>query len=378
MRASAFDGYPSQQRARRTTGCGRSCCFIVGAALCFVPLFDVLGYECVLRDRPFWRRWRGRTSARLRVWRERRERGAVGGDARPRRGPARGGVAVAGGRRGGSGGRWRLPLVAILPERAARAQLRLRWPGSRWFVMLPMLSAAMGAGAGVVAGLVARVAPAAGAGGAGDRDRRRLARRGACGASTRAPPIFGYDPFAGYFAGHALRRGGRDHAAARVGAAVSRLPLLAGWLALCALLLDARRSAAVVRRRCARGRSRARSSRCRWPRRCGTRARRSASPTPPATSRGGSAASCAPRTSSCTIHRQGRSPRTSPRTPRTTSFAGTSSSSCFGRTPARAGARVPLRLCRAEARAHGRGAYVHRQAVAARDLPAARRLAAPG
>ena len=91
------------------------------------------------------------------------------------------------------------PLAAVLAN-ALRVRNCDVTAGLLWFVMLPMLSAAMGSGAGVVAGLVrpwrGRVAPTALA-------MAIVVASVAWGVWRfyAAPPIFGYDPFVGYFAG---------------------------------------------------------------------------------------------------------------------------------------------------------------------------------
>ncbi|MDB4965000.1 MAG: Tetratricopeptide 4 [Myxococcales bacterium] len=170
---------------------------LLGAGLCLVPLFDVLGYEWCLAMAVF-SSLAGAHVGAVRTWRERRERppsSVTAADARPGStvarlwwtATARVWLALA------------LPLLAVLAN-ALRVRNCDLGAGIGWFVMLPVLSAATGAGAGVVVGLVrpwrGRVALTA-------------AAMGVVVASVAwgvwrfyaAPPIFGYDPFVGYFAG---------------------------------------------------------------------------------------------------------------------------------------------------------------------------------
>jgi tetratricopeptide (TPR) repeat protein len=210
--------------------------FVVGAAACFVPLFDVLGYEWAL-VMAIVASLAGAQVAAVRVWRERHERApsaVTAAEARP-------GATVA--RLWGSTTLllWLallLPLAAVLLNALRVRNCDLR-AGLAWFVMLPMLSAAMGAGAGVVAGLVrpwrGRVAPSVLA-------IAIVVASVAWGVWRfyAAPPIFGYDPFVGYFAG-TLYDEEVAITAAFGWARLYQLALLAGWLGLCALALDATR-----------------------------------------------------------------------------------------------------------------------------------------
>ncbi len=210
--------------------------FVVGAGLCFVPLFDVLGYEWCLAMAVV-ASLAGAQVAALRVGRERRERApsaVTAAEARP-------GVTVARLWWGATLRLWGalgLPLGAILAN-ALRVRNCDVGAGLAWFAMLPMLSAAMGAGAGVVAGLLrpwrGRVAPTALALGI-------VVASVAWGVWRfyAAPPIFGYDPFVGYFAG-TLYDEEIAITAAFGWARLYDVALLTGWLAACALLLDAGR-----------------------------------------------------------------------------------------------------------------------------------------
>ena len=211
---------------------------VVGVGLCFVPLFDVLGYEWCLAM-AVAASLAGAHVGAVRVVRERRERpgsAVTAAEARP-------GATVLALWRAATLRVWAalaVPLVAVLLN-ALRVRNCDLGAGFGWFALLPLVSAAMGACAGVVAGLLrpwrGRVAPTA------------LALAIVVGSVAwgvwrfyAAPPIFGYDPFVGYFAGTLY-----DEEIAITGALVwSRLYQLAlagGWLAACALLLDARRLA---------------------------------------------------------------------------------------------------------------------------------------
>ena len=210
--------------------------FVVGAGLCAVPLFDVLGYEWALAM-AVTASLAGAQVAAVRVWRERRERApsaVTAAEAWP-------GATVARLWFSATLRVWlalALPLVAVLAN-AVRVRNCDVGAGLAWFAMLPMASAAMGTGAGVVAGLVrpwrGRVAPSVLA-------LAIVVASVAWGVWRfyAAPPIFGYDPFVGYFAGTLY-----DEEVA-IGAAFgwARLydvALVGGWLAVCALALDATR-----------------------------------------------------------------------------------------------------------------------------------------
>jgi hypothetical protein len=209
---------------------------VVGAVLCFVPLFDVLGYEwCLVMG--VLSSLAGAHIGAVRVWRERWQRA---GSA----------VTAAEAHPGTTVGRlwWRatlatwagllVPVAAILLN-ALRVRNCDPAGGLAWLAMMPVLSAAMGAGAGTVAGLLrawrGRMAPSALALGI-------VVASVACGVWRfyAAPPIFGYDPFVGYFAGTLY-----DEEVAITGAFLwARLyqgALVAFWLALSGVLLDARR-----------------------------------------------------------------------------------------------------------------------------------------
>lgn len=170
---------------------------VLGVALCFVPLFDVLGYEFCL-TLALGVSFAGAQLGAVTVWRARRERPAslaTAAEAFPAATVARlwGGTVA------------RLWLALLLPLAAVTLNaLRVRncdyAAGLAWFFMLPMLSAAMGAALGVVVGLAAdwrgRALPSV------------LAILGVLASIAwgvwrfyAAPPIFGYDPFVGYFAG---------------------------------------------------------------------------------------------------------------------------------------------------------------------------------
>jgi tetratricopeptide (TPR) repeat protein len=171
--------------------------FIVGAALCFVPLFDVLGYEWAL-VMAIVASLAGAQVGAVRVWRERRERAPSALTAAA----ARPGATVAMLWWSATLRLWgalALPLGAVLLN-ALRVRNCDIVAGLGWFAMLPMASAAMGCGAGVIVGLLrpwrGRVAPTALALGV-------VVASVAWGVWRfyAAPPIFGYDPFVGYFAG---------------------------------------------------------------------------------------------------------------------------------------------------------------------------------
>ncbi|HEY2746002.1 MAG TPA: hypothetical protein VGL86_15305, partial [Polyangia bacterium] len=207
--------------------------FIVGAGLCFVPLFDVLGYEWCLAT-ALVSSLAGAQLGAARVWQERRERAPSAVTAAE----AHAGRAVATLWASATLRVWACllaPLAAILLN-ALRVRNCDLGAGFGWFVTLPMCSAAMGAGAGTVAGLLRPW-------------RRRWAATaiamGIVVASIgwgvwrfyAAPPIFGYDPFVGYFAGTLYDEDvaiGRAFLWARLYDAT----LLAAALAICARQLD--------------------------------------------------------------------------------------------------------------------------------------------
>jgi len=93
---------------------------------------------------------------------------------------------------------WLLVPLAIISLNALRVRNCAYATGLLWWVMLPMLSAAMGAAAGVGAGLVTRRRAAASA-------LAIACVLGSIGWAVwrfyAAPPIFAYDPFGGYFPG---------------------------------------------------------------------------------------------------------------------------------------------------------------------------------
>ena len=210
--------------------------FVVGAALCFVPLFDVLGYEWCLAMAVAASLGGAHVGA-MRVLRERRERApsaVTAAEARP-------GETVARLWWQATLRLWAcllLPLAAILVNAARVRNCDVR-AGLGWLVMLPMLSAAMGCAAGVVVGLLrvwrGRVAPTALALGV-------VVASVAWGVWRfyAAPPIFGYDPFVGYFAG-TLYDEEVAIGSAFVWARAYELALMIGILSSCALKLDSKR-----------------------------------------------------------------------------------------------------------------------------------------
>ena len=170
---------------------------VLGAGLCFVPLFDVLGYEWCLAM-AVAASLAGASLGALRVGRERRERTASAVTAAE----AHAGRTVVALWWGATRSVWLCllaPLGAILLN-ALRVRNCDLGAGIAWFAMLPLCSAACGAAAGVVVGLVrpwrGRAAPVAIAVGI-------VVASVAWGVWRfyAAPPIFGYDPFVGYFAG---------------------------------------------------------------------------------------------------------------------------------------------------------------------------------
>ena len=256
--------------------------FIVAAALCFVPLFDVLGYEWAL-VMAIVASLGGAHVGAMRVWRERRERAPSALTAAAAR-PGATVAALWGSATLRAVGRAGVAARRRCCQRAARAQLRRDRGPRAWFAMLPLLSAAMGCGAGVIVGLLrrwrGRVAPTA------------LAL-GVVVASVgwgvwrfyAAPPIFGYDPFVGYFAGTLYD----EDIAITAAFGWARLYHVA-WLVLLLALVRAppRRhdaDASRLRPRAARGRSPWSLRRWRSWRRSSSRARRSALRCRPRTSR---------------------------------------------------------------------------------------------
>src|SRR5438445_4425962 len=121
---------------------------LVGVALCFVPLFDVLGYEWCLAM-ALVSSLAGAQVGAVRVWRERRERApssVTAAEARPGATVARLWWEAAARVWLGLG-----PSLAAILLNAARVRNCDVWAGLGWFVMLPPASAGMGAGAGVAA-----------------------------------------------------------------------------------------------------------------------------------------------------------------------------------------------------------------------------------
>ena len=171
--------------------------FAVGVALACLPLFDVLGYEfCLVLA--IASSLAGAERGVAAVSTERRQRAPsaqTAAEARPGITVARlwAGVTL---RLWGALG---LPLLVVLAN-ALRVRNCDLPTGLAWFALLPMLSAAMGAALGVVVGLARRWR---------GRPGPTLLALGAVVASVAwgvwrfydAPPIFGYDPFVGYFAG---------------------------------------------------------------------------------------------------------------------------------------------------------------------------------
>ena len=269
----------------------------------------------------------------------------------------------------------------ILAQRAARAQLRPRRRASSGSRCCRCCSAAMGAAAGVVAGLArpwrGRAAPSALA-------SAIVVASVAWGVWRfyAAPPIFGYDPFVGYFAGTLYDEDVAIAARARVGARSITSRCGAGGAgrvrARCSTATPLRLGRAA--RRAARGRSRCDRWRSPARRRCGT-----ARATPRLRARSADDIARAlggeRRTAHFVLHYSPTGPyakEIDALRRRRTSCAGTQLDALLRRAPAPPVHAFLFDNAGAEARAHGRGAHLHRQAVAARDLPAARRLAARG
>jgi tetratricopeptide (TPR) repeat protein len=205
----------------------------LGALLAFVPLFDVLGYESCLALALAGSFAAAHLGAAT-VWRARHDRAgsdALAAEAAPLRAVlrlylsslSRAWLVLAG------------PLVILLAN-ALRVRNCDLDAGLQWFAMLPLLSAANGAALGVVVGLV--------------RDWRRrviptlLALAAIVGSIAygvwrfyAAPPIFGYDPFVGYFAG-TLYDEEVTITAAFGWARVYQLLVAASALVICARQLD--------------------------------------------------------------------------------------------------------------------------------------------
>lgn len=169
----------------------------VGVALCLVPLCNVLGYEfCLVLA--VVASLAGAHVGAVRVVRARRERppsAVTAAEARPGATVARLWLATT----------LRLWLALLCPLGAVLLNaLRVRncdlGAGLAWFFMLPMLSAALGAALGTVVGLLR--------GWRGAAAPSLLAIAGVLASIVMgvwrfyaAPPICGYDPFVGYFAG---------------------------------------------------------------------------------------------------------------------------------------------------------------------------------
>lgn len=216
---------------------------LFGVVLCFVPLFDALGYEwcfamAVVAAPAGALLGAGRVT-------DRRRQSQTTSDARPGATVARLYASVV-------LRVWLLlipPVVAIVAN-AARVRNCDLVGGLAWFALLPLASAAMGAALGVVAGLA--------------RPWRRagwpsLLAIGGIVCSIvwgivhfyRAPPIFAYDPFVGYFPG-ALYDEDVRISSALLWARLYQAAVATTALAACALFLDG--AMLSVRARSARGR----------------------------------------------------------------------------------------------------------------------------
>jgi len=204
----------------------------VGAGLCAVPLFDLLGFEFSFVV-GIAAAVAGAHLGAQAVWRTRRDQSRADGeraDARPL-------AALAGIWARTTFTVWAmlaLPLACVTLN-ALRVRNCNFSGGLLWYGILPLPSAACGAAAGVCAGLL--------------RSRRRifatlaalaivLASLGwAAWRFYAAPPIFAYDPFGGYFPG-TLYDEEVAIAAPLVWARVYHLTAAAAALALAALFLD--------------------------------------------------------------------------------------------------------------------------------------------
>jgi tetratricopeptide (TPR) repeat protein len=173
---------------------------LLGAGLCFVPLFNVLGFELAFVAglvSAFAGAHLGSAATGLRRAGATRSDGEAA-DARPLSTLLRHG-----------GGVWlRVLLLSLLPLglvalNALRVKTCAPLDGLAWYAMLVAPSAFAGVAAGVVAALLV---------GGTSRRRRRAATLLALAVPVTsivwgvvrfytAPPIFGHDPFAGYFPG---------------------------------------------------------------------------------------------------------------------------------------------------------------------------------
>ena len=330
---------------------------LLGGVLCFVPLFDALGYEWCLAvgvaaafagaqlGAAATVRWR-----RLVPTSDGRRRGSADAGAalrtHRRRCLADAAAAACGHRR----------------QRAARPQLRPA-AGFGWFALLPLPSAAMGVALGMVVALArpwrSLWAPSLAAiggifvsarGGSCVITRRRPSSPTTRSSGICAGPIYDED----------LRIGG-----ALVWARLYHAVLALTALATCCPV--SRRADAIA---CARA-QRAAARRCwrsswrslRSPSDCTRAAPGSASISTPATWRVRSAPRSGRRTSSCTIRHAAPTPRASTNSRSTASCAGTSTRAVSARAGA-ARARVSVRFASAEARARRRQRHHGHQGLA--------------
>jgi hypothetical protein len=217
--------------------------------LCITPLFNVLAYEFCLAL-ALAAAFAGAHLGAARVWQERHGRAPSDGqraDAHPLR-------TVASLYMRAVGQVWALlalPLLLVLGN-ALRVRNCDLAGGLGWFFMLPMLSGACGAALGLVVAI------------AKNYRRRVVPTLLAIGAIIgslawgvwrfyAAPPIFGFDPFVGYFAG-TLYDEDIAITSAFVWARLYHLSVALTFLALAALLLDGETLS--LRRAAARGRGR--------------------------------------------------------------------------------------------------------------------------
>lgn len=212
------------------------------AALCFVPLFDVLGYESSLALAVL-ASLAGIHLGLDQVWQARRAGIGSVGDAADAR-PGRAVLGLWGRAALGAAAALVLPPLVLLLN-GLRVRNCAPWSGLAFYAMLPLLSAGCAAGLGTAAGLI----------GGGRLVGAGLAAAGAAGSLgltawrfLSGPAIYAYDPLFGYFPG-ALYDEAVAIQPAFFWARLTQALLVVAGLLSCAALLDGRR-VRVSPRRC--------------------------------------------------------------------------------------------------------------------------------
>ncbi len=215
---------------------------VLAGALCFVPLFNVLGYEwsLVLAVAVSFAAAQLAAARTVAARSSRAPSAATAAAAHP-------GATVARLYAGNVAASWLLLLVplGLVTANALRVRNCDFSAGLAWFALLPLLSATMGTALGTTIALVRPWQRAL--------SPSLLALAGVFGSIVwgvwrfySAPPIFGYDPFVGYFAG-SLYDEELAISAAFGWARLYHATLAATALATMALLLDGKTLAARLR-----------------------------------------------------------------------------------------------------------------------------------